>query len=724
MKGKGNGLDAIKMLALKHGEKVVMVLVVALAGWLLYSTFSHETLPENQSAERLKTKATTVSDTVSRFTWGQAVQEAPEEVRQWEQIKSANAVEVSSQPYFDPTAPGFDRRVVQPIELRKNPKLLPVADFQGSGMTGLFAFVDEDAAKERILRERREELERERDAELERERMQAEGGEGRGPTGVGGRGGRNPRGGFGGGEFGMGAGGLDMEGLRPVPFPVPRAGVDLQGDELIRQLSCAVVVAKVPLPEQLTEYKKALGNTRSYQPDRDYPQYKGYLVERAEVTESGELNWQQVRFPNGHYRVENDNTRYMPAVSTEAIGKIAYNWASGMEDVYDTRYGFDSLTMPLAPLVGRNWDEMAYHSDVPTAMETEAKMMDDQGQPGGETTPTTEEPNSDNLDIFGGGGTEAGGMGGEFGGRGGIGGEFGGRGGRGGIGARTGGMGNIGARTGGMGGMGGIGARTGGRGGEMGMGRGGMGGGMGAMNSAMNFDEKGELIVEVPFLMLRFFDMTVQPGKSYKYRVQLVLADPNYMMPKDALDPSAMEKEHKTIVMGEWSDASPTISIPQAGRVRVANAETMRDSAYAEPEANMLIESFDIDEKRNARQAAQELEKVRRGSVMNYHGDVEMLVDQGRFIKKIEDFTIDTGVVLLDIDGGEAFTREMNEPTHALLMDATGRMYLRDELDDELEVAIHRAIFAEPDRRGPGGMDGGRGNPRGGGGEFGGGFGF
>ena len=32
----------------------------------------------------------------------------------------------------------------------------------------------------------------------------------------------------------------------------------------------------------------------------------------------------------------------------------------------------------------------------------------------------------------------------------------------------------------------------------------------------------------VDFWLLRFFDFSVQPGKRYKYRVRLVLADPNY----------------------------------------------------------------------------------------------------------------------------------------------------------------------------------------------------
>ena len=36
---------------------------------------------------------------------------------------------------------------------------------------------------------------------------------------------------------------------------------------------------------------------------------------------------------------------------------------------------------------------------------------------------------------------------------------------------------------------------------------------------------------------MRFFDFTVEPGKKYKYRVTLVLSDPNSTMPDNALAP-------------------------------------------------------------------------------------------------------------------------------------------------------------------------------------------
>ncbi len=688
---KGMGLGAIKGFALKHAEKAVMLLVVACAGYLLYATLSHESLQDSQSATRLTSKANDVKRTIDDYTWPQAVENAPGEVRRHEPLRTAGSVEIDPKPYLPEGI--LHPQVVPPTELRKDPKLMPVADLEGHGITGLFGFIDEEEARRRELDLARTEAERARDQELENERM---------AEGQGGRGGRGNRGGRGGefGEFGGLAPGEDAN-RRPVSIQMGRAGVDLDGSELIRALSCAVVLAKVPLPEQLQEYKKALANSRSYDPSQDYPRYLGYRVQRAEVTGEGELDWKGVGMRDGK------TNRVLSAVTEKYIDRAIYNWAGGLEDVYDPRYGHPALTLPLAPLVARNWDEMAYLSDIPLAIDVENEMVDEFDE---------DEPLPENLDdpdaMFGdiegsaGGRGMRGGRGGDFGGE--FGGEFGG--GRGG-----------GFSRGGRGGGFGMGRGGGEFGGEFGGGRGGGGGGLSRVGENLKFDENGELEVEVPFLMLRFFDLTVQPGKRYKYRVQLLLADPNYGQPREAIDNSVLARDRKIAIEGEWSEPSSTISIPQAGIVRVAESGSPRDDYYSEPSAKMLVESFGIDERGNAMQASTEIE-ARRGAVMNYVGDVDTLVDQGRYIEIVEDFTVDTGVVVLDMDGGETYSRKHKEPTHALLMDASGRMYLRDELDDEMEVAIHRAVFAEPEDRN--GASGGFERGRGGGGEFGGEFGF
>lgn len=695
MKGKGNGLAAIKGLALKHGEKAVMLLVVLAAVWLIKSTMSHESLDPRNSPKNLESQATQVSQSLQNYSWTEAQENGAEEVRIFKPVQSAS-LEVPDDPY---KLSGVDPMVVPPVELRKDPKLLPVAEYEVHALTGLFGFIDEEVARNKDLAAAREAARTQLDREREQERAARDEGNNRGGRGGG-------RGGF---DMGFGRDGLagEDENRRPVAVPLPRAGVDLDGSELIRRLSCAVVMAKVPLPEQLQEYKNALSASKGYDPSRDYPQYFGYVVQRATVSEDGgELQWKTLRFPNGHYKIEGDNKRFFSAITNapglEYIDKMIFNWAGGLEDIHDPRYDHYNLTVPQAPLVGRNWDELAYMSEIPLASEVEEMMEErlDEGAPAA----GTEEEEEGGIDF----GAATGGIGGA---RGGVGGEFGGRGGE--FGGRGGG------RRSGMGiGRGGMGRRGGGEfdGGGRGMG-GGRAGGI-RSGGGESFDANGNLIVEVPFLMLRFFDMTVQPGQKYKYRVQLILQDPNYQMPTSVLEPEVAARDRKPAIYGEWSEASPTVVVPQAGIIRLAESTPPRGGAYGEPGATMLVESFGLDEKNNAMQVYKELEGVNRGSVMNYKGEVEMLVDQGRYIETVEDFTIDTGVMVLDLEGGDSYSRDLKEPTHALMMDSSGRMYLRDELDDEMEVAIHRAVFAETENTGPGRFDPGmRGGGRGGG-EF------
>jgi uncharacterized membrane protein YgcG len=97
--------------------------------------------------------------------------------------------------------------------------------------------------------------------------------------------------------------------------------------------------------------------------------------------------------------------------------------------------------------------------------------------------------------------------------------------------------------------------------------------------------------------------------------------------------------------------------------------------------------------------------------------DIEVLVDQNRFIELKKGFELDTGITLLDLSGGDSINRDYNEPGIALMMDAAGRLFVKNQLDDELAVATHKAVFAEAPSTGGDmgrGGEGGRGG-RGGG---------
>ena len=75
--------------------------------------------------------------------------------------------------------------------------------------------------------------------------------------------------------------------------------------------------------------------------------------------------------------------------------------------------------------------------------------------------------------------------------------------------------------------------------------------------------------------------------------------------------------------------------------------------------------------------------------------DVEVIVEQGRFIDTIEAFKFETNIALLDMDGGDRLGKDLTVPGRALLMDSAGRIYIRHEQDDAETVLTHEERFAE-----------------------------
>jgi hypothetical protein len=512
-------------------------------------------------------------------------------------------------------------------------------------------------------------------------------------------------------------------------------GIQLMGDERVEQVYWATVVAKVPIREQMKLYEDAFENARGgFDPMRDFPRYVGYMVERAEVSRGEELAWQPVPVYDGQRKSVAAKTPIANAVTLNAMNKLAQlantTWAAQVPDVVDDRYLDYVLTFPLPPLAGRDWGADVTHSDIPLAVDT--PPLEEELQPVEEQLPGTKPEDLDSFENtdpnqqFG----PAGGYGeGMPGGRGGY-----GRGGEGGYG--RGGYGGYGGYgRGGEGGYGRGGYGGYGRGGEGGYGRGGGYGGGGGMRSAT---QKTTVAKGVDFWLLRFFDFSVEPGKRYKYRVKLVLADPNFGLPPNVLAASVLDrkdrKDHRFVE--QWSEPSSTVGIPLAGSVRLVQVKPQADPrSYEEPAAKLLVESFDVDDKGNAIQAAKEVD-ARRGYVANMTARrQEYLLPDGRAIDQVESFKFHTGITLLDVDGGETMGRE-TRPSRVLLMGPAGELYVRNELDDKQAVDYHTALF-DPKRRtgmpgaqgmyqggyGRGGEQGGYGRGPGGGGYGRGGYG-
>jgi hypothetical protein len=229
----------------------------------------------------------------------------------------------------------------------------------------------------------------------------------------------------------------------------------------------------------------------------------------------------------------------------------------------------------------------------------------------------------------------------------------------------------------------------------------------------------------VDYYLLRFFDFTVEPGKKYKYRVKLVLGDPNYLMPASIMAPAVLDRQgqeakaHGNVkvpfrTFNSFSEPSPVVGIPMSGDVQLAEASIPPPGKInAEPVVKLLVEAFDVDDEGSPIQAAKEKE-FRRGYVANMIEDGDYFFEN-MVIDTKKDFRFLTGMTLLDVEGGTNLTRDLTVPVRIVVMGPAGELYIRNETDDKPLVEYHRALFDNPNEKkgrgpsGPGGPEGGPG---------------
>jgi len=486
--------------------------------------------------------------------------------------------------------------------------------------------------------------------------------------------------------------------------------------------------------KQKEAYDTAFQEAAQWDPQRDYPDYVFYRVERAEVdprAETAELKWTPIHVMN--------------------MLALQDLWLQPGVELVDPMYlppprGSVTLSYPLGPLQNRQWGpEVAHPPEIPlsegptTALAASGMpgmpgMGDMYGMaPGKRKSPSASKGGKadveeseeeaakrieaekkaraerrkkarqklmqqpDEPDVFD---TAAGGV--------------------------AGGMATPGAEMYGMGAMprrrmpGGMpGGMPGAMPGSMpGMGSSGMYPTMPGMRGprrqlGIDEEEATEEFQEVEHLLFRFFDFTVQPGKHYRYRVKLVLANPNFGMLPHFLEKEGMEKV-KTLET-DWSDPSPSVAVPLDSQVLAVSARG------SDGTATVMLVRF---EEKDGAAAAEEFATVARGQFLNYldrpfpehalpgamptmgsaagypggmMGPMGMPYAPGAAAKS-EDaperkVNYITNALLLDVMGGGRLPgkdRSLVEPGSILLLDAEGKLVVRNELDDLPEYQFHK----------------------------------
>jgi hypothetical protein len=231
--------------------------------------------------------------------------------------------------------------------------------------------------------------------------------------------------------------------------------------------------------------------------------------------------------------------------------------------------------------------------------------------------------------------------------------------------------------------------------------------GFGAPAPAMTPDNT----VVVDNKLFRFIDLTAEPGKTYRYRIQLVVNNPNFgLLPDCLLDANTAKV---AILVSDWAVTSP-ITIPRDYRLL---ADSVSVIGRSEPKAKLNV--LAIVKAKPATEgvwtpltsdvwleALKELstpaEVISMGGIVDLHeltfSDIAD-VPEGGLKRKVEKVNIDTGqTMLLDLRNDDPLGTNPRSkgPTEMLFMDSSGGLVTADSAADSLVVKDYKERTTPP----------------------------
>ena len=456
----------------------------------------------------------------------------------------------------------------------------------------------------------------------------------------------------------------------------------------------AMVLATVPLAKQEQEFAAKLDEAA--RPDRVVQQFQspfyGYIiVERAELNAAGEASdWRAI----------------------DVARSIQYQrkWFSvPVPEVADMDFTDPYLTMSLPPLLDKPWGKEANHPDIPEnpipnptdPYGVPTGRQTDEANPDAETEEEEFVPALNDPFAVGAQGMQGYGSDSYSGTEGGYPGASGRRS-RGGRSAMMSGASSGSAGYPGAGGYAG-GSMYGGSMYDQGSMSGGSMYGEGSMYGAS------EKIIDK--LLVRFFDFTVAPGKSYKYRIKLTVGNPNYMVGARYLQDAASSEIQSRET--EWSEPSGVVSVPRDHQIFAMAADASR------AQAKVGVVSWHPDLKHEEITDFGPVEAVKEltmdvGDVANITAETPVINFVKRTAEVVEKFPFTPNLLLADLRGGKQTVtdRPPYAPAEMLVMDDRGNLAVRHELEDSkaFEPLKERLETEEPSKVAPaseGGYPGG-----------------
>jgi hypothetical protein len=261
-----------------------------------------------------------------------------------------------------------------------------------------------------------------------------------------------------------------------------------------------------------------------------------------------------------------------------------------------------------------------------------------------------------------------------------------------------------------------------GRFGSMPPGAGSMPPGVGAGMPGMAGDMDSGSLAGMPppkYKLIRFTDVNVEAGHKYRYRVKVLLHDPNH--PMTGYTPPSLASLDQTVrerirgldasvfyVFSDWSEASPVAELPSvdqyfAGSVKQPTTSPLVPGkppvpATTHPVGKSLVVIWDATK---AVDVAAEVD-VHRGSIFNLVKDVQVIHPVQHRPVELTEYAFSTNAIVADMIGGEVIPlisrqgemEPLKAPGEMLIIDSQGKLRVQDEAED-IE-GFRRFLITEP----------------------------
>jgi hypothetical protein len=214
-------------------------------------------------------------------------------------------------------------------------------------------------------------------------------------------------------------------------------------------------------------------------------------------------------------------------------------------------------------------------------------------------------------------------------------------------------------------------------------------------------------------LMIRSIDFTVEPDQTYRFRIRIVVKNPN----RDRTDVNPGVDVDSKVLDGPWSEPSPIVTVPADV---VAYAQAPDDVERRDDLVTFQVVRWDP----SSGQTVYKTDARGPGQIIGEYGSVPMPDSEGKGSKS-EKIDFNSRSIVLDTSGGRQKLPDIGVPRNqfdvpamAMIVQPDGNVVIRsqaldftDEVREDMEANYKQAILDsnEARKKGSGSRVGGMG---------------